>query len=328
MNLIKHAVLILVWGVNILMLRYFFDLSEKLCLFIFFAGLMVWLLYKSVSIVKTAPLLLFAILLVYLSTIQARNDRDWLEEVSRLPSIQITNNHITIGNFRDFTWQGIDKSNLNWEMRTYDLNKLEQLYLYVVPFHGSNYMAHTMLGFEFQDQGTVIVSVETRKEKGEDYSLIAGALRQLELVYVFGSEKDLLTLRAVHRGTAIHLYPIKAETDFIVNLFKDLAQSANSMHVQPQFYRTLRDNCTTTLVKHIDRHYQQKIGLRIETIFPAKAGELLYKLDRMDSQLPYAEAYEASRVEHLVKLYANEDNFSALLHANAGLLTGKNLTIQ
>ncbi len=104
-------------------------------------------------------------------------------------------------------------------------------------------------------------------------------------MYIFGDEKDLLTLRALQRGSALHLYPIKADQDFIVSLFKGLALSANVLHDEPKFYRMLRDNRTTTLVEHIDRHYQQQIGSRLETIFPAKAGELLYKLGRMDSSL-------------------------------------------
>jgi len=142
----------------------------------------------------------------------------------------------------------------------------------------------------------------------------------LELVYVFGSEQDLLTLRAVHRESNIHLYPIKADTEFMISLFRDLARSANELHSKPQFYRTLRDNCTTTLVRHIDRHYQQKIGIRMETIFPAKAGELLYELGRMDTQLLYQQAYQASRIDSLVKKYQLEEDFSSLLHANASLL--------
>ena len=320
----KHLVLVLIWGIDILMLRHFIDLSEKLSLFIFLAGVIIWLRYKAHIIAKIIPLLMLVFMLGWLATIQASNNRDWLDEISKLPSIHFDNNHVTIDNFRDFTWHGIDSSNLNWESRSYDINKLQYLYLFVVPFHDSKYMAHTMLGFDFQDQGIVMVSVETRKEKGEDYSLVAGALRQLELIYVFGSEQDLLTLRAVHRKANIHLYPVKAEADFIISLFQDLAQSANALHQNPQFYRTLRDNCTTTLVEHIDRHYEQKIGMRMETIFPAKAGELLYEFNRMDTHLSYEQAYEASRIDHLVKQYANEENFSSSLHANASLVSSKN----
>jgi len=242
-----------------------------------------------------------------------------LAEVSVLPRIDIENDVVTIEKFRNFTWQGINNSDQNWETRNYNLSKLKGLSLVVVPFQDSKYMAHTMLDFEFSDQGNVIISVETRKEKGEKYSLVAGALRQFELIYVFGSERDLLTLRAVHRGSKINLYPIKAEPEFMISLFKDLAKSANSLHDKPQFYRTLRDNCTTTLVKHIDRHYQQNIGLRVETIFPAKAGELLHELGRMDTHLPYYQANEASRIDHIVYEYRNKENFSSELNTRVGL---------
>jgi len=244
---------------------------------------------------------MFVACVIWLSTIQASNHLDWLDEVSVLPKVVINDSEVTITNFRNFAWEGINSSDLNWETRTYDLNLLNGISLIVVPFHDSQYMAHTMLVFEFESTHNIIISVETRKEKNEQYSLVAGALRQLEIIYVFGSEKDLLTLRAVHRESKLHMYPIKADKAFIVNLFKDLANSANALHEKPQFYRTLRDNCTTTLVEHIDRHYQQKIGLRIETIFPAMAGRLLHDMGRMDTELSYSQAYEASRIDHIVR---------------------------
>ncbi len=311
--------LLFVWGLNVLIFHHLIDLSSKLSIFIFLIGFMLLLKFSKKTSFSMIPVFLLVAMLVWLSTIQASNNRDWLNEVSILPVINIDNDNVQIENFRNFSWQGIDNSDLNWETRSYNLRNLERLSLIVVPFHDSEYMAHTMLSFGFKDQGNVIVSVETRKEKQEEYSLIAGVLRQLELIYVFGSERDLLTLRAVHRGSNIHLYPIKAEHDFIISLFKDLANSANALHEEPKFYRTLRDNCTTTLVEHIDRHYQVKIGLRIETVFPAKAAELLYELDRMDTNLSYQQAYDASRVDHLVKKYQYEEKFSSILHAEASM---------
>jgi len=322
--MIKHILLILILGISVLMLQHFLDFSSKLSLFLFLASSMIMLRFRKKSFVSIVPLLTLAGMLIWLSTIQASNERDWLTEISVLPEIEFQNDDVVINGFRNFSWQGIDSSDRNWETRNYNLSKLKNISLIVVPFHDSKYMAHTMLDFEFEGQGNVIVSVETRKEKGEDYSLVAGALRQLELIYVFGSERDLLTLRAVHRKSKIHLYPIKAEPEFMISLFQDLAKSANALHNKPQFYRTLRDNCTTTLVEHIDRHYQQKIGLRLETIFPAKAGALLYKLDRMDTKLSYQEAHVASRIDHLVVKYQDEkEQFSSLLQAGSKQAYGK-----
>ncbi len=315
----KLVLFIFIWGINVLMLHHFLDVSSKLSIFIFLAGFMLLLRFRNKTSISAIPILLLVAMLAWLLTIQASNNRDWLTEVSILPTIKFDEDIATIEKFRNFIWQGIDNSDLNWETRSYNLSQLKNLSLIVVPFHDSKYMAHTMLSFGFENQDNVIVSVETRKEKQEEYSLIAGALRQLELIYIFGSERDLLTLRAVHRGAKIHFYPIKADADFITSLFKDLAQSANTLHQKPQFYRTLRDNCTTTLVEHIDRHYQDKIGLRIETIFPAKAAELLYEFDRMDTNLSYQQAHEASRIDQFVKKYQHEEKFSSKLHAETSM---------
>ena len=262
-------------------------------------------------------------MLIWFSTIQASNDREWRTDVSVLPKIDINNEIVTIQNLRNAIWNSPREFTPNWETRDYDLNKLSSLDLIVEPFNDSKHMAHTMLSFGFEGQGHVIVSVEARREIQEEYSLVAGALRQFELIYVFGDEKDLLTLRAIVRGSALHLYPIKAEPKFITTLFKDLAKSANALHDKPQFYRTLRDNCTSTLVEHIDRHYQQEIGLRAETIFPAKAGELLHKLGRMDTHLSYDQAYEVSRIDHIVRELRREEQANMPETARADFLVSE-----
>ena len=305
--MIKNLLLILIWGINVLMLQHFLDFTGKLSLLLFLSGLMIWFRFRKNIIITIVPPVMLLGMLTWFSTIQASNDREWRADVSVLPKIDINNETVTIQNLRNAIWNNPRVFSPNWETRNYNLNKLRSLDLIVEPFNDSKLMAHTMLSFGFEDQGNVIVSVEARREMQEEYSLVAGALRQFELIYIFGDEKDLLTLRALVRGSALHLYPIKAEPEFIVTLFKDLANSANALHDKPQFYRTLRDNCTSTLVEHIDRHYQQKIGWRAETIFPAKAGELLHKLDRMDTQLSYNQAYQASRIDHIVRELRKEE---------------------
>ncbi len=318
----KLIVVILIWVMNVLMLHHFLNISSKLSLFIFIVGVMILVGFRKKALISLFPPITMAILLVWMSTIQASNNREWRADVVNLPKIMINNDTVMVQNFRNARWDG-SKQVIRWENRKYDLTKLSGLNLIVEPFSDSKFMAHTMLNFEFGEQGNIIVSVEARKEVLEEYSLVAGAIRQFELIYIFGDEKDLLTLRAIERDSALHLYPIKADQKFIVSLFKDLAKSANALHDEPVFYRTLRDNCTTTLVEHMDRHYQQKIGMRIETIFPAKAGELLHKLDRMDTMLSYPQAHEASRIDHLVIKYRDEEKrFSSLLHADSDLAYG------
>ena len=162
-------------------------------------------------------------------------------------------------------------------------------------------MAHTMLRFGFGDHEHLIVSVEARREKNETYSLISGAFRRFELIYLFGSEDDLLVLRAVHRGTRLYIYPIKADHPFMLSLLKDMASSANALHEKPMFYRSILDNCTTTLVKHFDRLQKDHIGLRRETLFPSLTGQLLYRMGYMDTDLSYEKAKEHFRADERIR---------------------------
>lgn len=276
--------------------------------FVLFPAIIIYLYYRTPAKLFIGVVIgLFLLMLIIVGTLKPRNDLNWLVAHSILPKLTLSNNNITIQNYRNFEWRNTSEAKQTiWEHRSYDLSKLNQLDLVVEPFKDSDFLAHVMLRFHFQDQGTVIVSVEARQEKGESYGLIPGSFRQFEIIYIFGSERDLMDLRAYHRGTRLYAFPVKAERQFIVDLFKDLATAADQLRTEPQFYRSIRDNCTTTLVKHVDRHYERPIGLRYETIFPALTGKLLYDWDYMDTELTYKEAKEQFRVDHLIRQkYAN-----------------------
>ena len=58
-------------------------------------------------------------------------------------------------------------------------------------------IAHIMVSFGFAGKDYLAVSIETRKEKGESYSTLAGFFRQYELYYVVADERDVVR-RANH----------------------------------------------------------------------------------------------------------------------------------
>ena len=60
-----------------------------------------------------------------------------------------------------------------WETRTYDLSKLDSVDLIAVYWAGKA-IAHVMVSFGFAGKDYLTVSIETRKEKGESYSTLAG----------------------------------------------------------------------------------------------------------------------------------------------------------
>lgn len=311
MSMLKFFVLSLLWIVSVVMFFHFFDPSLVIYSCLILLGIAICIGTRHIKYLSIAPLLFFISMLLYLLNIEARNDRIWWQGMEKLAQIEMTAEKIKINNLRNYNWQTTREPDQNWETREYDLSKLATLDLIIVPFKDLKYMAHTMLSFGFEGQGHVVVSVEARKENHEEYGLIAGALKQFELIYIFGDERDLMGLRAIQRADQVYLYPIKAEQNFIQDLFKQVATSANQLYDQPQFYKSVRSNCTTTLVKHIDQFLEQKIGFRYQTLFPALAGELLYELGYMDTEQSFAEVKLASRIDADVRQYIKEPKFSA-----------------
>lgn len=250
-----------------------------------------------------------ATLLWYL-LLRPSNERNWREDYSIMPQIEIGPSSVLVKSLRNFNWRSSTEYDAKWEDRRYELGDLSSLELMVEPLGDSKWVAHVMLGFGFEGGERLIVSAEARKEVGERYGLLAGALRQFELMYIFGTEADILDLRAVHDGSRLYIYPIKADKAFIRELFVDFCESANQLREHPRFYATLRRNCATTLLEHIDRVHAENIAIRYETIFPALTGKLLFDLGFMDTPLSFEEAQERFRIDEKARRYADDIRFS------------------
>ncbi|MBC2606598.1 DUF4105 domain-containing protein [Pelagicoccus albus] len=218
-----------------------------------------------------------------------------------------------IEDLRDFRWKSEFEFEQNWIKSTYKLNYLNGLEVIVVPLADSELAAHVMLSFTFENSEPLLVSVEARREIGEQYSLTAGATRQFELAYVFGTESDLLALRILHRGDIVYSFPIKADRAFIEALLRELADTANSLVDTPKFYQTLRTNCTTTLFEHTNQVLDETLPWEKGILFPAKLGELLHRRKLVDTELGWSDAKQLFRLDERARVEAKRSGFSEAL---------------
>lgn len=262
---------------------------------------------------------LVAVAAVFFLSLQPRNDRNWDVDTSVLPRIELNGSKMTVTDLRDFEWISKDRYEASWRDESFDLNGLDKLDLLVEPFDDSEFAAHVMLSFGFLDGRRLVVSVEARREQGETYGLIAGALRQFELIYIFATEEDIIDLRAAHRGSRVFAFPVKADANFMRQLLLDLCESANKLHAKPEFYATVRDNCATTLLQHADRILDEKIGWQYEIIFPAKIGNLLHRLGLMDTSLSWGEAKERFRIDEIARGLSSKGDYSARIRVKSSL---------
>ena len=136
-------------------------------------------------------LVVFALLVVWWLRIPASNQRDWQPEVSVTPWATIDGDRVTIHGVRNLEYRTETDFVPHWEDRIYDLRKLDSVDLIAVYWAGKA-IAHIMLSFGFEGKDYLAASIETRKERGESYSTIAGFFKQYELVYIVADERDII----------------------------------------------------------------------------------------------------------------------------------------
>jgi hypothetical protein len=248
--------------------------------------------------------------LVLIILVRPSNDRDWSLDTQRLASANISGDSVQISNVRNANYRTTSDYDVHWERRNYDLRKLESVWFVVEPFSDYRGPAHTFLSFGFDDGQYLAVSVEIRKEKGESFSPIKGLLRQYELIYVIGDERDLIGLRANYRHDDVYLYKMQATPEQTRELFVSMLKRVNAVAREPEFYNTLTNTCTTNIVEHINVIAPGRIPLSYKTLLPAYSDELAFDLGLIDTDLPRSQFRSAHQINSQAKLHAGSEIFS------------------
>jgi hypothetical protein len=240
------------------------------------------------------------------------NDRVWAPEQARLPHVRFAGDSVWIANVRDFRW-GADSSVVpGWEDRAYDLRGLRRVYFVLSPFARAwRGPAHSFLSFEFDDGTHLAVSVEARRELGEDYAPLRGALRGYELLYVLGEERDLIGLRAVMWHDPVYLYPARATPQQVRRLLRTVLERARRLETRPEFYNTVTSNCATNLADAVNQVAPHRIRMAYALVLPGYADVLAYRLGLLDTTLPLAEARRRCRIDARARAAAAAPDFSA-----------------
>lgn len=176
-------------------------------------------------------------------------------------------------------------------------------------YWGSPHIAHTMVSFGFDDGRYVCISIETRKRKGQTYSALRGFFRQYELTYVVGDERDLVGLRARHRGEQVYLYRLKADPRLIREVFLDYLATVNSLVCRPEWYNALTNNCTTNIRGHT-RPYAPKSRWDWRLILNGRLDEMIYETGVINRDLPFDELRARSNITERVKTADDSPDFS------------------
>jgi len=218
------------------------------------------------------------------------NNKNWTLGNTKTASINIDGNQVKIKNFRDADWRKLKPESLKndddlFRDIEFQLDQITSLHAMVSHFAILSEIAHIFIFFELKDNTMIGLSVEARKELGEEYSLSGGLSAKFELIYIMASYRDLVGLRLM-REEGVYSYPIKASAEEAQALFKVAADRANKINQHPEFYHLFLKNCTTQIVDLVNQIAADTQFPRItQSFFPGDAGKALFKMDLIDTEL-------------------------------------------
>ena len=245
------------------------------------------------------------------------NFRDWTPEQAVLPTAEVRGNQVTIRNVRNCQYFAADTYLVDYYDKTFDLAAVRGVDFLMVPFESMPAVAHTMLSFELArpdgKSDHLAVSVEVRKEKHETYNPVKGSARQFELMYVVADERDVIRQRTNYRRENVYLYRTTATPETARLLLADVLGRVNQLAKKPEFYDTLTNNCTTNIVRHIDRVRPNRITYDVRMLLPGYSDEIAYNQGLIVPHGTFEQTRERAYINPLAERYADRDDFSELI---------------
>lgn len=262
------------------------------------------------TLLVAAGVLLLAYVVLRLAT-RPTHERAWRPEQAVLPQITLEDGRAHVRNVRDFTFRSPTDFTPAYRDRTYDLDKLERVWFVLSPFNREwRGPAHSFLTFGFSDGQYVSISVEARRETHEKYSPIRGALRQFELMYVIGEERDVIGVRAVTNDDPVYLYPAKATPEQARALFVAMLKRAQRIEREPVFYNTFTNNCTTNILDPVNEMLDKDIPLSVGTVLPGYSDEIALRRGLIDTELTLEQARARFQINERARAAIGDPDFS------------------
>jgi hypothetical protein len=174
-----------------------------------------------------------------------------------------------------------------------------------------------MVSFGFAGQDYLTISIETRKERSESYSTLAGFFKQYELYYVVADERDLIRVRTNYRKDPpedVYLYRTNAPPANARRLFLSYIQEINSLKEHPEFYNTLTTNCTTNIWMHTKVNGATPFDWKI--LASGYVPLLAYERGRLDTRLPFDELRRRAHINAAAQAANDAADFSQRIRAN------------
>ena len=214
-------------------------------------------------------------------------DREWDEDVRVLtPVEQKPDGSVRLAAVRDWAYTQSEIVSKSYTPVDYDVRDLEGLWLYEQDIGLDGLIAHTFLVFQFSEKygetRWLGLSVETRREVGEQYSIVRGVLHGFELTHIWATERDLVRRRVEYLDYPLTRYHIDVPVEYVRLLFQEMTAETHSLSTDPRWYNTVRTNCTSSLISYVNRAEPGAIPRHYSSVLTGRSDDHLARLGYLD----------------------------------------------
>ncbi len=215
-------------------------------------------------------------------------DRAWDEDVRVLTPVTLEpDGRVRLEQVRRWTYAADSVLAKEYGPTSYDPDDVTGLWLYEQELGLGGRIAHTFLVFEFpesygEDRWPGI-SVETRREIGETYSIVGGMLRSFELTHIWAREDDLVRRRVDYLDYPLTRYRVDVASEHIARIFRQLVAETAALAEHPRWYHTLTTNCTSSLIDYVNRVQPDAIPWHPSFVLTGRTDDYLAGLGYLDA---------------------------------------------
>lgn len=217
-------------------------------------------------------------------------ESNWDPDVAVLADIEISSDgrSFQINQVRDWEYLGLDQlGTLNYFDQSYDFADLENMYFYVQPLSKRKLIAHTFVVFDFGEKygerRNLGLSIETRREIGEEYSLLGGIFKKFEIHHTWATAQDLTERRTVYMDYELKKYSVDLGQPNQIKILKAFIAETQKLKTKPRYYNTLTDNCTNALAKYLNAVVPEPLPWHYSFILTGKSAEYLMQRGYLES---------------------------------------------
>ena len=228
-------------------------------------------------------------------------NREWDDDVRVLAGVEMEGQGlVSLTDIRDWRYTQGSVVSKRYFDASFDPEDIVDMWMYEQELDDKGFIAHTFVVFEFADSAGpnryLGLSVETRRELGEEYSLVGGVLRSFEVTHIWATESDLVTRRVLYLDYPLTRYRLEIPKEYRSRIFLKFARETQALATTPRWYNTATNNCTSSLIRYVNDSEPVAIPLHYSYVATGRVDDYLASLGYLDraSSLAVTRDYLAS----------------------------------